>query len=530
MQYQPNATASPVALLGSVGCHAHGPLRQLVWGNGRTLTMSYDEDYAIDSIAAAPSGLTLDMDVDVMGNITGLSSVPGATPPERAYQYDRLHRLTAVHAGAVQREGYGYTPTGDRTSASVDGATQTYLYTSGTHHLATVGASARSYDANGNTTSGGLGYDARNRLAGWQLRNGQIDLGGNSVRYGYNAKGERTTKQRTAPVVCEPPRCYPVPGSPLGWVTGTQSFVHDEAGRLIGEYPGANAVGTRTEYVYLDERPIALLRDNVAYYLETDHLGTPRAVVKPGATPAADVTLWCWSLLGNSFGADAPEEDVDGDGKAFVLNLRFPGQYFDAETGLHYNHFRDYEHGVGRYIESDPIGLKTGINTYVYVGSNPLLFRDIHGLARWQVIDSLELGAAIGIGGKIVFVDLKSGCNSHGERYKIKVVAVGPSAGLGLDCKYCFTAPPKAVIGGEFEDHSGLDPNPNAFDGPFLDIQASAHIGGLGPQWSQIVLLGQATSPPGFSFAMGFGSAGLEVSGTIGTSTVLSIKPEPCCQ
>ena len=60
--------------------------------------------------------------------------------------------------------------------------------------------------------------------------------------------------------------------------------------------------------------------------------------------------------------------------------MRFPGQYFDNETNLHYNYFRDYDPDSGRYVESDPVGLEAGLNTYSYVGSRPLLLRDSSGL------------------------------------------------------------------------------------------------------------------------------------------------------
>jgi RHS repeat-associated protein len=63
-----------------------------------------------------------------------------------------------------------------------------------------------------------------------------------------------------------------------------------------------------------------------------------------------------------------------------TFNLRFPGQYYDSETGLNYNYFRDYEPGTGRYLESDPLGLFAASSTYGYVGSAPLRFVDSHGL------------------------------------------------------------------------------------------------------------------------------------------------------
>lgn len=74
-----------------------------------------------------------------------------------------------------------------------------------------------------------------------------------------------------------------------------------------------------------------------------------------------------------------PDENPSGLG-AFDLPLRLPGQYFDKETNLHYNYFRDYDPSIGRYVESDPIGLEGGLNTYVYVRSNPLALIDLKGL------------------------------------------------------------------------------------------------------------------------------------------------------
>ena len=109
-------------------------------------------------------------------------------------------------------------------------------------------------------------------------------------------------------------------------------------------------------------------------YIHADHLGTPRQV-----TDDAQSIIWRWD--GTPFGDSAPNNNPDGDSETFVLNLRFPGQYYDAEAGLNYNHFRDYDPSTGRYIESDPIGLAGGINTYVYTEGNPVNKTDVLGFA-----------------------------------------------------------------------------------------------------------------------------------------------------
>ncbi len=102
------------------------------------------------------------------------------------------------------------------------------------------------------------------------------------------------------------------------------------------------------------------------YYVHTDHLGTPRVV----SDSLTGTVVWRWD--GEPFGATAANEDPDGDGLEFTFNLRFPGQYYDTETGLNYNYFRDYDPALGRYVESDPIGLLGGLNPYIYVDNNPL--------------------------------------------------------------------------------------------------------------------------------------------------------------
>ena len=75
-------------------------------------------------------------------------------------------------------------------------------------------------------------------------------------------------------------------------------------------------------------------------------------------------------------------------GRTVAYNLRFPGQVFDGQAGLHYNYFRDFDPAVGRYIESDPIGLAGGsYSTYAYAGNLPVLFVDPSGLADLNLLD-----------------------------------------------------------------------------------------------------------------------------------------------
>lgn len=106
-----------------------------------------------------------------------------------------------------------------------------------------------------------------------------------------------------------------------------------------------------------------------------DHLNTPRLV-----TDATGTTVWRWDQQ-EPFGNNVPDENPSGLG-AFDLPLRLPGQYFDKETNLTYNYYRDYDPAIGRYIHSDPVGIAAGLNTYAYVDGDPLQYSDPLGLAK----------------------------------------------------------------------------------------------------------------------------------------------------
>jgi RHS repeat-associated protein len=111
------------------------------------------------------------------------------------------------------------------------------------------------------------------------------------------------------------------------------------------------------------------------YYIYPDHLNTPRLV-----TDEQNNTVWRNQPTTEPFGNSPPETDPNNTGTAFEFNLRFPGQYADKETNSNYNTFRDYDPQTGRYIQSDPIGLQGGINTYSYVSGNSLSRIDPLGL------------------------------------------------------------------------------------------------------------------------------------------------------
>jgi RHS repeat-associated protein len=204
-----------------------------------------------------------------------------------------------------------------------------------------------------------FGYNDRGRM---------MATSGASTSYLYNALGQMIEKSGTL---------------------GTTLFVQDEAGHLIGEYDGSGNLIEET--VWLGDIPVATLQPNGSggvniFYVHTDHLNTPKKISRP----SDNQLVWRWDA--DPFGTASDNQNPSGLG-TFSYNLRFPGQYYMAETGLNQNYFRDYDPLTGKYVESDPIGLAAGVNTYTYVRSNPISNGDPSGLLspveEWAAAQSL---------------------------------------------------------------------------------------------------------------------------------------------
>jgi len=344
-------------LLTAASYYPFGPAAEWVFGNGRlfqrTLNQNYQPGVVQDQSAG---GLSLGYEFDAVGNLVKLRNGNQGEPPLRRYAYDALNRLTETRDGTTDAllEGYSYDATGNRLSATDNGVTHAYTIASANHRLADVGGTARTYDNAGNSLSIGgrvFAYNDANRMS--QAANGVV-----TVNYAYNGNGEQVRRSNG--------------------VSDTVT-VYDEAGHWLGEYDGSGS--PTQQVVWLDDLPVGLIigaasANQPLHYIEADALSTPRTIIES----QRNVAVWSWPLVGEAFGNDQPNEDADGDVTSVSFNLRFPGQRYDAASGLNYNYFRDYDTGGGRYVESDPIGLNGGISTYGYVAGNPLVSSDPYGL------------------------------------------------------------------------------------------------------------------------------------------------------
>ena len=319
---------------------------------------------------------------------------------DQSFGYDENSRLTNVTTLSASWS-IAYDANGNRTSASLNGSPSVYTTEATSNRLTSVTNPARSfgYDNAGNTTS-----DSTNYTAAYNLR-GQIATltkAGATATYSYDADQRRIRKFTRAGA-----------GS-------TVVFVYDQDGQLLGEYDQTGKA--LKEYVWLGSTPVAIFTADptnaanppLIYYVHADHLDTPRMVLdKNGAR------RWRW--LAEPFGTTAPETNPDNIG-VFNLNLRFPGQYADSESGLWYNYFRSYDPSRGGYTQSDRIGLGGGINTYGYAYSQPTKLTDpdgriVQGLpgVAISLIPVVTVGCALSSGCRDWIRDLLNRENSSGS-------------------------------------------------------------------------------------------------------------------
>lgn len=346
-------------LLTGASYYPFGPAAGWDYGSGRQLSRQYDLDYRPQRIHDPMSGgLDLGFGFDPAGNLARLHTADLAELPLAQFDYDPLNRLTHFRDGATGAaiEAYRYDATGNRLERANANGAQAYSYPADSHRLQAVAGVARSYDATGNTVAiGGTARQYRYAPNGRLIRaerNGTI-----SATYQYNGRGEQVLRDTPASAI---------------------RFVYNEAGQLLGQY---HADGRPLQqYVWMDDLPVGVIVDGRLYAVEPDHLGTPRSIIDPQRQTA----IWTWDLRSEAFGSSPPSTDPDGDGSAFVYDLRFPGQRYDMASGLDYNYFRDYEADIGRYVQSDPIGLWGGANTYNYSYDSPLIWFDPTGLSGKQ--------------------------------------------------------------------------------------------------------------------------------------------------
>ena len=326
-------------------------------GNGLVESRSYDLQGRVQEIVLGDIE-TRTYDYDENGNILAIDK-----PTEgRTYAYDVLDRITrdrpALDTDSVPGYPYSYDENGNRLTRG----TRSYRYTENTNRLERDGYATGQLDAAGNSLTNfgtvfSLTYSQSNRLR-------TVSKGG-TVRgtYYYNAYGQRTQKD-------------------LG--SRTDVFHYDIHGNIIMR---SSDIGSPVEdYIWVDGELVlytqtqgrasdgSVVRELAASYMTNDHLRTPML-----GTDADQTLIWRWDS--DAFRFRLPERDPDGDGFKLNMLIGMPGQYYDYESQMYYNWNRYYDRRSGRYVTSDPIGLDGGLNTYGYVGGNPLVRSDPTGLS-----------------------------------------------------------------------------------------------------------------------------------------------------
>ena len=336
----------------------------LAYPNGTNQGTTYLANGNVDIITlTAPGGATLerwDYAYDAVSNVDTITTTQGVYD----YSYDDLDRLTSGSypaATGLATESYLYDALGNR---ELPGDLNAYQYDPNNRMTVSPGTT-HSYDPDGSLV-GRVGergltvsaqYDATNRPVFWASETPSLST---YLDYAHEPQGRRI-------------RVHAEKVTGVN-TTETTSYYLWAGDHIVAEY---DVAGTRTvRYAYLpgDYAPIQQATATATTYLHSDRLQTPRR-----GTSTAGVVTWKGDY--RSFGDGTPNTDPDGNGQAVVVKHRFPGQYAE-ESGLSYNYYRDYDPATGRYVETDSIGLKGGLNTFEYASSNTARWTDPFGLAR----------------------------------------------------------------------------------------------------------------------------------------------------
>jgi RHS repeat-associated protein len=401
------------------------------WGNGTPHTRAYDADGRTTSVTLG--GSTRSYNYDAAGRVGAFTDTAPGINRASSFAYDEADHISGF-AGPQGTSGYGWDTNHNRRTEITGGTSRSYNYATGSNRLTGFnGASTLTYGTDGNPLADSAQgvqyiYDGLQRLVdiyrpqtgvmpnGWDVQS-TYDALGMRVWKGYSkftygdfdairsgdplvasqagstrdAKGATSSSsasqdKRWAKDKRAGPRTPKVFGGTnlANKSAATQAsgyfesvadiiFFHDDAGHLLGEYDLSNSRVQET--IWFAGMPVATVQSNGAlYYVHSDHLSTPRSVTRPGD----NFEVWRWDS--EPFGRSPAVTDSAAVASGFTFNLRFPGQYLDAETSLHYNWMRFYDPRIGRYLEADPIGLGGGMARYTYVGGNPVSFTDPLGL------------------------------------------------------------------------------------------------------------------------------------------------------
>ncbi len=348
-----NSATQPI--VSGMQYRANNRMTQCTFGNGLIDERQYDLQGRLShQVLKTPTDQVVDernYGFDLNGNI--LDRV--TTPQTSRYAYDALDRIIGDTIDSAQPIDYQYDLNDNRLSkVRPAGFSETYFYLESSNRLLRQNQLTSDTPASA-PNNRELVFNDANRL--YQI----YDDGFLIAEYIYNDNGQRTRKIIHNSDNSSQTILYHYDQN--GYVISET----DETGLAIRDYIWAEGMYPMAQ---IDRVGIS---DRISY-LHTDHLMTNRL-----ATDSTQAVVWRWE--GEAFGNTPPQELA-----GIKVNLRFPGQYFDAETNLYYNWYRYYDPGLGRYITSDPIGLYAGLNLFGFVSANPIVTIDPLGLKNIELV------------------------------------------------------------------------------------------------------------------------------------------------